>query len=443
MPIDYSKFDGLGDDSSDDEGGAPPRQSSCALKAKDANRFMKAAKVGQDEVVRQCIKEGVDVNSCQHGKTALHWASHRGDLPMARCLITARAEVNSIDNQGVTPLFMACNTLGHKKVVSLLLAEGATVDLANRLGATALMVACERAHLDIIHVLIAARANVNHADAEGVGALYMASEKGWPAVVKVLMAAGADGDHADVDGNTPLYVAATDGNADVVRALCEGGASASKGGPKGATPFLVACDQGHLDCVKLLSSYGAPRSAPITIHGDRGVHGGSGSTVEVHVGRERAEIKGHTDVCTWLDATEGWISPLHHLPLLDEHRAPLLDVARVRALLRDGADVKAAKMGGGPTPLALARQVLEVGQQAKEGSPAALVLLAAQPWSPMNHELFPARARALAVETLLLGHLLARRPQFQNSAAGWLDVWMTAVMPYAVRSCTEARAPSR
>ena len=73
---------------------------------------------------------------------------------------------------------------------------------------------------------------------------------------------------------------------------------------------------------------------------------------------------------------------------------------------------------------------------AADGSPAHLVLRAAEPWSPHNHELFPEACRKRAVQLLLLGELLAREPLFDDrrgSAVSLKDCWMDFVMPQAVR----------
>jgi hypothetical protein len=115
------------------------------------------------------------------------------------------------------------------------------------------------------------------------------------------------------------------------------------------------------------------------------------------------------------------------------HHVEVMTVGRVRALLREGADVmqrlpivrsaesppdmllygtdhatldalELATLGPnvgpdlvqnlGPTPLELARRM------PNGHAGARLVRRAAQPWSPSNHELFPAEARALACSYL-------------------------------------------
>ena len=53
----------------------------------------------------------------------------------------------------------------------------------------------------------------------------------------------------------------------------------------------------------------------------------------------------------------------------------------------------------GPTPLSLA-QAQRANGAATDGSPAALVLRAAQPWGPATHHLFPTASCTRAVAVL-------------------------------------------
>ena len=129
----------------------------------------------------------------------------------------------------------------------------------------------------------------------------------------------------------------------------------------------------------------------------------------------------------WLDATSRWTRPLHHFELLS--------LERVRALVVEGADVRAGDgEAGAPTPLSLATARLLRGEGADDRR-AALIASAAAPWSPETHALFPARAKARAVELLRVGWLLARR--FQGDFAcevegAFLDAWLGHVMPHAI-----------
>ena len=60
-------------------------------------------------------------------------------------------------------------------------------------------------------------------------------------------------------------------------------------------------------------------------------------------------------------------------------------------------------------------------------------LRAAGPWSPATHALFPAAARARAVELLLLGHRHSREPRFETGGRGLFDLWGGHLMPHRGR----------
>jgi hypothetical protein len=80
---------------------------------------------------------------------------------------------------------------------------------------------------------------------------------------------------------------------------------------------------------------------------------------------------------------------------------------------------------------------------------AALILRAAAPWSPGTHALFPAGAKARAVELLRVGWLLARQLQEQqdrlangapDAEMAFRDAWPGHVMPLATERASAWRA---
>ena len=95
----------------------------------------------------------------------------------------------------------------------------------------------------------------------------------------------------------------------------------------------------------------------------------------------------------------------------------MLTPERTRALLRGGASLDVAAGTPPVTPLQRARQ--EPGSEA-----AQLILAAARKWSPANHDLFPAAARAHAVALARIGYLLAWSPRYQAEARSLIDCWV-------------------
>lgn len=114
-------------------------------------------------------------------------------------------------------------------------------------------------------------------------------------------------------------------------------------------------------------------------------------------------------------------------------------------LLRWGADVTACDKKGN-NALAWTRHkvvghdddiVLTMPTTEAHESCAEILALAAQPWSPANHHLFPARQRAAAVTCLHAGVLLSmHRPSCADGpplGRAFLDAWLEHVMPAAVQ----------
>ena len=164
-------------------------------------------------------------------------------------------------------------------------------------------------------------------------------------------------------------------------------------------PLTIACEWGHLDCVKLLSSFGVSRGA------DRSLE-------------ELAQVEGHAEVFSWLQLTALW-TPLHHLEQL-EHTP-----RQIRNLLRSGADLHAKPTSSVPSPFERAQALAMTGA-------GSMLLRAAAPWSPANHELFPEPTRMCACMLARLGYLLAASPQFEGEARALVDIWLCHVMPQAL-----------
>lgn len=143
--------------------------------------------------------------------------------------IYAGADVNEVDDKGMTPLLRAAQSGASAKVIARLIAAGGNIHALNTDDETALMLALRTEHddtLDRILTLIAAGSDVNHANRAGQTPLMLAlMHQVDLEVIKALLMVGAQSGTTDERGRTPLMLAARHhGNEEVVLLLLASGA---------------------------------------------------------------------------------------------------------------------------------------------------------------------------------------------------------------------------
>ncbi len=130
---------------------------------------------------------------------ALHIACRRGHTKIGEVLLQAGAELNCVDDEGITPLMLAAYR-GHSKVVELLLGRGALINCKHNQGGTALHITADKHPLrgeSILEMLLLSNADVRVADIEMKSALDVATE----ALSEYLEMFGATSEPSDDDGS--------------------------------------------------------------------------------------------------------------------------------------------------------------------------------------------------------------------------------------------------
>jgi len=108
--------------------------------------------------------------------------------------------------------------------------------------------------IDKVHALIAAGASIDLKDNSGWTALMWASASGKIDCVNALIAAGASIDLKNKYGETALIYASSYGQIDCVNALIAAGASIDFKDKYGKTALMLASIYGHIDCVNALKT---------------------------------------------------------------------------------------------------------------------------------------------------------------------------------------------
>ena len=201
---------------------------------------------------------GGDARSDSCGATALHAAARGGQSAIVSALLSAGAEKDALDNDGLTPLIWAADK-GHLEVVDTLL--GAGVDCSARSsagGATALHQATLSGSDSIVSALLCAGADKDALDNHGESPLMWAADGGHLTVVETLLRVGADFRVCSSDdGATALHRAASNGHAAVVSALLSAGAEKNAFANNSESPLMWAAVEGHLVVVETLLMAGA------------------------------------------------------------------------------------------------------------------------------------------------------------------------------------------
>jgi uncharacterized protein len=128
---------------------------------------------------------------------------------------------NLTDNQGIPLLVIAAREKSDKVVAALLENPKTDIEIVDKAGENAMMMAALTGDIDIVKQLIAKDAEVN--------------KKGW----------------------APLHYAAANGNDDIVKLLLDHDAYIDTASPNGTTPLMMAARGGHVSTVKLLLDSGA------------------------------------------------------------------------------------------------------------------------------------------------------------------------------------------
>lgn len=169
-----------------------------------------AAWKGYSDIVELLANSGCRINAREKSKagwTALHAACHMKYPDTVELLIKLGADVNIVDDNHITPLFLAAVT-------------DFRPDYCN----------CNR----ILNLLIKAGADVNRSDITGWAPMHMAACRNNAEAIRILAKAGADINKKTKHGATPIISAAKQGAIDAIIALIDLGADLSVKNEKGA-----------------------------------------------------------------------------------------------------------------------------------------------------------------------------------------------------------------
>ncbi|XP_067565177.1 fibronectin type 3 and ankyrin repeat domains protein 1 [Pseudorca crassidens] len=192
----------------------------------------------------------------------LHRAVNVNDEDLLlRILQGGNVKVDVPNKFGFTALMVAAQR-GYTRLVKILVSNGTDVNLQNGSGKDSLMLACYAGHLDVVKYLRRHGASWDARDLGGCTALHWAADGGHCNVIEWMIKDGCEVDPTDAgSGWTPLMrVSAVSGNQEVASLLIDAGADVNMKDKDGKTPLMVAVLNNHEELVQLLLDKGADAS---------------------------------------------------------------------------------------------------------------------------------------------------------------------------------------
>ncbi len=345
----------------------------------------RAIRSGDTEQVRRLLQAGADSNAIEEGELPLVIAIAEHQQEIFKMLLEFGADVQGVDDRGLTPLVAAVGAAEPEMLRELLDAGARNFDTAPGFpNLTALMWACQDRQLGSVKALLDAGADPRQENKTGKSPLILST--GDPDIVSLLLQHGVDPNSPTSSGSLAMHSALASRHGRSVRLLLQAGADPNKTDRDGCCPLLVAVRQGLAPPVRWLLEAGADPNVVFRDDDNFDVRVSKGATALIYatrLGRRRmvevlleagadwsiqddrgqsaydaALDAGHADILRLLDAEAGTAVPKREITK-EQYSAMLLQSAKrgdlhtVETALRNGADCEVADEGldFGMTPL--------------------------------------------------------------------------------------------
>ena len=205
--------------------------------------FMIACSLLPLDIITQ-LTDGNIYSIDNKGNTIFHYCVYNHYINVIiHCNDEYKLNINAINNQGITPLMVACK-FSDAFIIGLLIRYKADVKMKDNNNDTAIHYIMHRKEIDdnIVKILekLIKKINIDEQNNQGVTPLMMACKFLTLDIVGFLLRNDADVNAKDKEGNTPMHYALHNHNSSILKALLTKDNSNAKNN-QGVTLLMVAC----------------------------------------------------------------------------------------------------------------------------------------------------------------------------------------------------------
>lgn len=289
---------------------------------------------------KQLLAAGADINERDDSQsTPLMWAVHSGDVNTVKFFVAAGADVRAKAYRNATALMNAM-TSKREAIAVALIEAGADANGRGNSARNYLEDAAESGMVDVVNALILHGTDL---DTYGPSALNLAVSRGKTATTRRLLDAGVDANGPTIRSDySLLYNAAASGKRELVELLITRGADAAEH-QDSQSPLYPAASRGHTAVAELLVAHGATPTPSIILAATRGRHGGTAVALLNKLALEQAET---ADVERLLAAAEELGNDEFTMTLLNSKaaRSVVNEAELAEAAMRKAAAMKNARL---------------------------------------------------------------------------------------------------
>ncbi|XP_062903747.1 ankyrin repeat and death domain-containing protein 1A-like isoform X1 [Mobula hypostoma] len=358
------------------KGSARDEESQLEILLPDEKKFHDAAKVGNVDTLEDCLARNVQINiRTELDRTALHFAVANQHENAVSFLLNHNARVDIKDKHGMDAFLLAA-WFGHLNILNLLVEKGVDRKSTNEEGLNALHCAAQNNKSKVVEYIVNdLQLDLNKPTEKGKMPYHLAAEGGHLEMVETLRKLDYNTQKKDKEGNTALHLAAWNGHVTVLTVLLSEWDLINEQNEEGETAFYLAAAGGHHECVTLLLGAGSdinilPKSnmSPLHVAAERGDH--SLALVLIDAGADcnsqnkRKESPLHLAVkYQHMSIAQLFVESMCNVNILDERNQNPLHLAAelgkadlVELLLKANTDLKQRDKQG-KTPLGVAARV--------------------------------------------------------------------------------------